>query len=274
MNVRIIPRLDIKSPNLVKGIHLEGIRVLGKPDKFAKLYADCGADELLYMDVVASLYERNSILDLVEKTSRSVFIPLTVGGGLRSIEDIKAALHAGADKVAINTAAIRRPDFINEAAEEFGSSTIVVSIEAKLRNDRSYEAYVDSGRERTHINVFDWAQECLQRGAGEIMITSIDQEGTGKGFDIELTRRISEQVDIPVIACGGAGTINDVEAVIKDGFADAVSIASILHYRVLEDKPDFKADSAPVIPSSNRRITPSQLGDVKNRISELGFTCR
>src|SRR5712691_717483 len=190
MNIRIIPRLDIKGPNLVKGIHLEGLRVLGKPEQFAKLYYEQGADELLYMDVVASLYQRNSLLDIVSRTSKELFIPLTVGGGLRSLDDIRAALKAGADKVALNTAAIRRPEFVREAAERFGSSTIIVSIEAIRRTDGTYEAYTDNGRERTGVDALQWAQQAATLGAGEILVTSIDREGTGKGFDMELVRQI------------------------------------------------------------------------------------
>ena len=154
MNIRIIPRLDIKGPNLVKGIHLEGLRVLGKPERFARYYYEHGADELIYMDVVASLYGRNSLLNIVERTSKEIFIPLTVGGGLRTIDYIRAVLRAGADKVSLNTAAIARPELIQEAAKRFGSSTIVVSIEAKKRPDGSYECYTDNGRVRTGVNAF------------------------------------------------------------------------------------------------------------------------
>ena len=170
MYIRIIPRLDIKGPNLVKGIHLEGLRVLGKPGDFAKYYYENGADELFYQDAVASLYGRNSLLDIVEKTAREIFIPLTVAGGLRSIEDIRAVLRAGADKVAINTAAIHRPEFIREAALAFGSSTIVVSIEAIKMPDGRYEAHVDSGRERTGVDAFEWAVIAAELGAGDTKI--------------------------------------------------------------------------------------------------------
>jgi len=206
VNVRIIPRLDIKGPNLVKGIHLEGLRVLGKPERFARYYYEQGADELLYMDVVASLYQRNSLLEIVSRTSREVFIPLTVGGGLRTLDDVRAVLRAGADKVSLNTAVIREPELIRQASRCFGSSTIVVSIEAIKKGDGSYEAYTDNGRERTSIDAFKWALQAAELGAGEIIVTSVDREGTGKGFDLELTRRIAESVPIPVIACGGAGT--------------------------------------------------------------------
>src|SRR5574341_1652307 len=169
VNGRIIPRLDIKGPNLVKGIHLEGLRVLGKPDRFARCYYEHGADELLYMDVVASLYGRNSLLEIVARTSKEIFIPLTVGGGLRTLDDIKEALRAGADKVSLNTAAIGNPELVREASRRFGSSTIVVSIEAVKKPDGSYEAYTDNGRERTGVDALQWAVQAAELGAGEIL---------------------------------------------------------------------------------------------------------
>lgn len=234
MNVRIIPRLDIKGPNLVKGIHLEGLRVLGKPEQFARLYYEQGADELLYMDVVASLYQRNSLLDMINRTSREVFIPLTVGGGLRTLEDIRAALGAGADKVSLNTAVINRPELIREAARRFGSSTIVISIESIRKADGQYEAYTDNGRHQTGVDAVQWARRVADLGAGEIMVTSIDREGTGKGCDIELTRQISESVTIPIIACGGVGGGGHIRDVIINGQADAICLSSILHYNILK----------------------------------------
>ena len=246
MNIRIIPKLDIKGPNLVKGIHLEGLRVLGKPEQFARYYYENGADELIYMDAVASLYGRNSLLDIVEKTAREIFIPLTVGGGLRTVDDIRAVLRAGADKVSLNTAAIARPELIREASRAFGSSTIVVSIEAIRRPDNTYEAYVNYGRDKTDIDVFDWAKQAVDLGAGELMVTSIDREGTGKGFDIQLTRNIAETVPVPVIAAGGAGRLEHVSEVINEGRADAVALASLLHYNFIRryraTKEDYTAE--------------------------------
>ena len=243
---RIIPRLDIKGPNLVKGIHLEGLRVLGKPEYFARYYYETGADELFYMDAVASLYGRNSLLDIVEKTSREIFIPLTVGGGLRTVDDIRTVLRAGADKVSINTAAIHRPELIREASRRFGSSTIVVSIEAIKKPDGTYEAYTDYGREKSGVDALQWAVQATELGAGELVVTSIDREGTGKGFDLELISCIAESVPIPVIACGGAGKIGHVYEVIAEGKADAVSIASILHYghvkRGMSSNGDFSKE--------------------------------
>ena len=233
--IRIIPRLDIKGPNLVKGIHLEGLRVLGKPEDFARYYYENGADELFFQDVVASLYERNSLKEIITKIAKEIFIPLTVGGGIRTILDIKETLRAGADKVCINTAAIKNPDFIKEASKTFGSSTIMVAIEAIKTLDGKYLSFTDNGREYTGIDVIDWAKRVEELGAGEILITSVDREGTGLGFDIELTRMISEIVNVPVIAHGGATDENNIISVIKEGKADAVAIGSIIHYYALNE---------------------------------------
>lgn len=230
--VRIIPRLDIKGPNLVKGIHLEGLRVLGKPEDFARYYYENGADELMFMDVVASLYERNSLNDIISRTAKEIFIPLTVGGGIRTLDDIKNVLRAGADKVSINTAAIKKPNFIKEAALKFGSSTIVLVIEAIKQPDNKYFAYTDNGREHTGVEVVEWAQRAEELGAGEIVITSVDKEGTGHGFDIELIKSISNAVSVPVIAHGGAGKISDFDNVFKHDVS-AVTLASVLHYKTI-----------------------------------------
>ena len=227
--VRIIPRLDIKGPNVVKGLCFDGYRVLGHPETFAQTYYREGADELFFQDTVASLYKRNNLLEIVSRTAEKVMLPITVCGGIRTLEDISNALNAGADKIALNTAAIHKPEFISEAAKKFGSSTIIISIEA-IKKNGVYEVYTDNGREPTNINAIDWAKQVSELGAGEIIITSIDKEGTGKGFDLELTKIISECVPIPVIACGGAGNLNDILEIIKYGKADAVSISSILHY--------------------------------------------
>lgn len=275
MNVRVIPRLDIKGPNLVKGIHLEGLRVLGKPEEFARHYYEQGADELLYMDIVASLYQRNSLLGIVEKTSREIFIPLTVGGGLRSVDDIREALRAGADKVSLNTAAIKNPHLVKEASRRFGSSTIVISIEAKKRPDGSYEAYTDNGRERTGVEVFGWAERVAELGAGEIIITSIDQEGTGRGFDVSLTRGVAERVPIPVIACGGAGSVSHVSDVLASGKADAVSVASLLHYNLVKSRPASFAET----PKGEKgpgfsKIQDASLAELKRHLTEAGISCR
>ena len=231
---RIIPRLDIKGPNLVKGIHLEGLRVLGKPSDFAKYYYEHGADELMLMDVVASLYERNSLHDIISETAKNNFIPITVGGGIRSLNDIKNILRAGADKVCLNTAAVKNPEFIKKASREFGSSTIVVSIEA-IKDNNKYQAYTDNGREYTGLDVFEWAQRIDELGAGELVITSVDKEGTGKGFDIELVAKINNLVSIPVIAHGGSGKKEDVIDLVKSSDVNSVMISSMFHYDFIKD---------------------------------------
>lgn len=281
MNIRIIPRLDIKGPNLVKGIRFEGLRVLGKPEYFARHYYENGADELLYMDAVASLYGRNSLLDIVEKTAREIFIPLTVGGGLRSVDDIRAVLRAGADKVSLNTAAIARPELIREASRAFGSSTIVVSIEATRMPNGQYEAYVNYGRDRTNIDVFDWAKQAVELGAGELMITSIDRDGTGKGFDLELIHRIAQNVPVPVIAGGGAGKLEDIHQVIIQGNADAVCLASILHYNFIRH---YRATNEDYSQEGNTEflknvkgfslIQDATLPDVKSYLAQRQVDCR
>jgi cyclase len=243
LNKRIIARLDIKGPNLVKGIHLEGLRVLGSPSNFARYYYENGIDELMYVDSVASLYQRNSLHEIVERTAEETFIPLTVGGGIRTIEDIKKVLRAGADKVSINTAAIKNPEFIKDAANRFGSSTIVVTIETIKTETGKYLAYTDNGREFTGIDSVEWAKELEELGAGELVVTSVDREGTGQGFDLELTSLISRNVSIPVIAHGGAGEVNDICEVFKMGEADAVAVASILHYETIKHIQSGRASS-------------------------------
>jgi cyclase len=232
-NVRLIARLDIKSPNLIKGVHLEGLRKIGDPQQFAQGYYAAGADELIYMDIVASLYNRNSLSDLVRRTAEQVFIPITVGGGLRSLADVEQALRSGADKVAINTAAAARPELITEVATRFGSQCMVLSIEAKRSGEGKWEAYTDNGREHTDLEVVEWARRAVDLGAGEILLTSVDQEGTRKGFDVALTRAVSDAVRVPVIASGGMGTVDHFTSVVQAGHADAVAMADVLHYKRL-----------------------------------------
>jgi cyclase len=271
----------MKGPNLVKGIHFEGLRVLGKPEDFARYYYENGADELLYMDAVASLYGRNSLLEIIERASKEIFIPLTVGGGLRSIDDIRKVLRAGADKVSLNTAAIRRPELIREASRAFGSSTIVVSIEAIRKPDGGYEAYIDYGRERTGVNVFEWALRAIELGAGELMVTSINNEGTGMGFDVELTRRIATSVPVPVIASGGAGSVTHIHEVIVEGKADAVSMASALHYRFIREgayqSSDFTAEGNIEFLRKGKNFSKIQgvtLEEIKDHLVQHGIGCR
>lgn len=234
MSIRLIPRLDIKGPNLVKGIHLEGLRVLGKPEAFAKYYYEQGADELVFMDAVASLYGRNHLSDIIERVASDIFVPLCVGGGLRTIEDIRAVLRAGADKVSLNTQAIRRPELITEAANLFGSSTIVVTLEVIQHPNGNYMCFTDNGREETGVEAFAWAKQASELGAGEIMITSVEREGTGKGFDIELCTKIAQAVSIPVIAHGGAGSGDHVTELARSGHIDAICLASVLHYDTIQ----------------------------------------
>ncbi|MBM79156.1 MAG: imidazole glycerol phosphate synthase subunit HisF [Planctomycetaceae bacterium] len=231
--IRIIPRLDIKGPNLVKGIHLEGLRVLGKPESFARLYYEQGADEIIYQDTVASLYQRNNLTEIVTRTAENIFIPITVGGGIRSLSDISEILRSGADKVSINTAAIANPNFINQASQSFGSSTIVVAVETIKQSDGRYLAFTDNGREYTGVEVMSWVREVQERGAGEILLTSIDQEGTGNGFDIDLIKLVSDVATIPIVAHGGAGTISHIVDSIQLTGVDAVALASILHYTAI-----------------------------------------
>ena len=232
-NIRIISRLDIKGPNLIKGINFEGLRKLGDPNLFAKDYYEQGIDEIIYIDIVASLYERSSLLNIVRRTTQDVFIPITVGGGIRSVDDAREMLRAGADKVAINTSVVKRPELIREISQKFGAQCMVLSIEAKQTAPNKWEVYYDNGREKSGIDVLEWAQRGCELGAGEILLTSVDKEGTGRGFDCELTSAVSRLVPIPVIASGGFGTVDDFEQVVKSGQADAVAIAAALHYKKL-----------------------------------------
>jgi cyclase len=269
----------VKGPNLVKGVHLEGLRVLGKPEAFARQYYEQGADELLFMDVVASLYGRNNLLELVERTADEIFIPLAVGGGLRSLDDIRRVLRAGADKVTLNTAAVRRPEFIAEAARRFGSSTSVVSVEAIRRSDGSYEAYTDNGREKTGLDAVAWAVRAAELGAGELVVTSIDREGTGKGYDLELTERVARAVPVPVIACGGAGTVEHVAQVLGTGAA-AASLASLLHYnqarRYLAQPDQFSPEInlAHLERPGFAKVQDTDLIQLKAYLAESGFVSR
>jgi cyclase len=230
-NTRLIARLDIKGPNLIKGIHLEGLRVMGSPNEYARLYYQQGADELIYMDCVASLYGRNSLRDIVESAAQDVFVPMTVGGGIRSVDDATALLRSGADKVAVNTAAVANPELISDIAQRFGSQCMVLSIEAKQIEAARWEVYTDNGRERTGLDVIEWVRRGVALGAGEILLTSVDREGTRRGFDVALVRAVTAEVSVPVIASGGMGTPQDLVDVVLQGEADAVAMADILHYR-------------------------------------------
>ncbi len=228
--LRLIARLDIKGANLIKGIHLEGLRVVGDPQIHAAKYYQDGADEIVYMDTVASLYGRNNLVDVVSRATEHVFVPITVGGGIRSVEDARTLLRAGADKIAINTAAIKDPKLISQLSDVWGSSTIVLSIEAKKTGDNKWEAYTDNGRERTGLDVAQWAETGAKLGAGEIFVTSVDQEGTRKGFDCELVAEITKRVEIPVIASGGFGSLDHLSQLVKTAKPTGVAIADSLHY--------------------------------------------
>jgi imidazole glycerol-phosphate synthase subunit HisF len=229
-NVRLIARLDIKGPNLIKGIHLEGLRVVGSPGEHALRYYQQGIDELLYMDCVASLYGRNHLADIVSTAARDIFVPMTVGGGIRSVDDAISILRAGADKVAVNTAAVANPKLITEIARRFGSQCMVLSIEAKEVANGRWEVYTDNGRERTGLDVIEWVKRGVALGAGEVLLTSVDREGTRKGFDVQLVRAVNAEVSVPVIASGGMGSSDDLIEVVSDGGADAVAMADSLHY--------------------------------------------
>jgi imidazole glycerol-phosphate synthase subunit HisF len=229
--IRIIPRLDIKGANLIKGIHLEGLRVVGDPHAFALDYYRQGADELVFMDVVASLYQRNNLVEIIERAADQVFVPITVGGGIRSLNDVHAMLRSGADKVAINTAAVARPELITEVSHRFGAQCMVLSVEAKRRADgRGWEALTDNGREHTGLDVVEWVGRAVALGAGEIMLTSIDQEGTRKGFDVDLVRAVAARVKVPIIASGGYGRPSDLALAVEEG-ASGLAIADALHWK-------------------------------------------
>ncbi len=267
MSIRIIPRIDIKGPNLVKGIHLEGLRVLGTPSDFAKFYYENSADELLFMDVVASLYERNSLDQIIRNTANEIFIPLTVGGGIRTLNDIYNVLRSGADKVLINTAAIKNPNFIKEAVLEFGSSTIVIAIESIKQSNGKYIAFIDNGREYTGLEVLDWAQRIQEMGAGELVLTSVDQEGTGKGFDIDLINLISDRLNIPLIVHGGAGSKEDILNLALSNRVEGICASSIFHYNVLEKnkiKLSQSSEGNTDFVKSNQKVKHIQSVDIRN----------
>lgn len=228
---RIIPCLDVDAGRVVKGVKFVGLRDAGDPVEIAALYEEQGADELVFLDITASQEGREIMIDVVRRTAEQVFMPLTVGGGVRSIKHIRDLLKAGADKVSINTAAVQNPDLVRQGAETFGSQCIVVAIDAKLREEGWWEVYTHGGRQPTGLNAVKWAQKVEELGAGEILLTSIDFDGTKAGYDVELTRAVSEAVSIPVIASGGAGSPEHIYRVLTEGKADAALAASIFHYR-------------------------------------------
>jgi imidazole glycerol-phosphate synthase subunit HisF len=244
---RIIPCLDVKDGRVVKGVNFVGLKDAGNPVEVAKRYNDEGADELTFLDITASHEERDTIVHIVEQVAREVFIPLTVGGGIRELNDIYRLLNVGCDKVSINSAAIKRPEFIDEGAKRFGSQCIVVAIDVK-RTGEQWNVYLNGGRVDTGINALEWAKEVVNRGAGEILLTSMDADGTKAGFDLSITEQISRAVNVPVIASGGAGTMEHIKEAFDHG-ADAALAASIFHYReidIMDLKRYLSANGIPV----------------------------
>ncbi len=229
-NIRLIPRLDIKGPNVVKPIQTEALRVVGNPKKLAYHYYEAGADELIYLDIVASLYQRNLDFDLLKSVAKNIFIPITVGGGIRSISDINNVLRSGADKVAINTFAVKNPNFLSQAVKEFGSQCVVLYVEAKKRAQGGYEVYTDGGREKTGLEVIAWIKKAIGLGVGEILLTSVDRDGTRGGYDIELLKKIASFSPVPLIAHGGAGSLHSFEEAVTLAKVDALGVSSAFHY--------------------------------------------
>lgn len=230
MRTRIIAKLDVKPPYVVKPVHFEGLRKIGTPQELAKKYYEQGADEVMYIDIVSSLYQRGIVFEEIEKTANELFIPFGVGGAVRSIEDFSKLFHYGADKVLINTYAVQEnPNIINQAAEIFGSQAVVVNIEAK-EWDNWYECYSDCGRVQSNKDVLDWVKEVEQRGAGEILLQSVDKDGRKRGFDLELAKKVVESVNIPVVIASGAGKLEDIKELIEYAKPSGVAIASMLHY--------------------------------------------
>lgn len=231
---RIIPCLDVKNGRVVKGVNFVNLTDAGDPVECAKVYNKAGADELVFLDITASSDARDTVEDMVRAVAREVFIPFTVGGGIRTVDDFRKILNAGADKVSVNSSALKRPELISEAAERFGSQCVVCAIDAKRNDKGGWDAYLNGGRINTGIDALWWAKRAEELGAGEILLTSMDCDGTKAGYDVELTRAVSENAKIPVIASGGAGTLEHFLDVLRDGKADAVLAASLFHFREIE----------------------------------------
>jgi imidazole glycerol-phosphate synthase subunit HisF len=228
--IRVIARIDINNESVVKGRCLEGLRKIGNPEEMSNRYYKNGIDEIIFLDAVASLYDRNSLISILRKASKNIFVPITIGGGIKTIKDIKDALSAGADKVAINSMAVKDISFIKKAVERFGSQAIVGSVVAR-KNRNTWEAFIDNAKRRTKKNAIDWAIELESAGIGELMVTSIDNDGRGVGYDIDLVSNVSQAVKVPIIASGGAGSSQDIVDVCKQSECDAIAISSIIHYK-------------------------------------------
>ncbi len=228
--MRIIGRLDIKSQNLIKGINLEGLRVVGNPNKFALKYYNEGIDELIFMDVVASLYKRDNILEIIKSASKDIFIPITVGGGIRGIDDAYNLFKSGADKIAINSAIVKNIKLLADLSSTFGSQSIVGSIEAKKKDTNSWEIYTNNGRDSTDIDLIDWVKKLEDYGAGELLVTSIDKEGTREGFDLEMIKIVKENTSLPVILSGGFGKLDDIKTLNQSSKVEAIAIADCIHF--------------------------------------------
>jgi len=251
LKVRIIPCLDVKDGRVVKGVNFVGLRDAGDPVEQAQVYDRAGADELCFLDITASYENRDTLLDVVTRTAEQCFMPLTVGGGVRTVEDIRILLKAGADKVSINTAAVHTPDFVREAAEKFGTQCIVVAIDAKSTGPGKWEIFTHGGREPTGLDAVDWAQNMESLGAGEILLTSMDRDGTRSGFDVALTSAVADGIRIPVIASGGVGTLDHLVDGVRHGHATAVLAASIFHFgefTIAQAKAHMAAAGIPVRP--------------------------
>ncbi len=229
---RFIPSLLVKGENVVKGICMEGLRVVGTPVELCEKYYKSGVDEILFIDIVASLYNRNHLHALLSSSSENIFLPVCVGGGVRNIEDFRSLLRAGADKISLNTQACRTPEIITDAARVFGSQCVIISIQSKRQTDENWEAYTENGREKTGRDVIEWAKEAVSRGAGEILLTSVDHDGTREGLDFKLIEKLVDSVPVPIVVGGGVGSIDDVERAAKIG-ASGVTIANMFHFGVL-----------------------------------------